>query len=180
MVPNPAPIFNDKPELTRDAINLYHRSEKEKISHREIISELWKRDKDLGNYYLLYFSGGAIQDFDYVSKFRYHLSEEKDPDGETACWTIENVTEIKDKDKLPKPSIHLNSVFDFERIVVRELFNNALIKIDEKKGSITMRYFDEMDPKFYRAALFTLLLKYRSCRCPQIDAYRYYCAWIYK
>ncbi|MEB2778537.1 hypothetical protein SYJ56_24725 [Algoriphagus sp. D3-2-R+10] len=161
LVPNPVPIFIDKPELTKDAINLYHRSEVQKISHREIISELWKRDEDLGNYYLLYFSGGAIQDFDYVSKFRYHLSDEKDPDGETAYWTIENVTEIKDKDKLPKPSIRLKSVFDFERIVVRELFNNALIKIDDKKGSITMRYFDEMDPKYYRAALFTLLLKYR-------------------
>jgi len=162
LFPNPVPIFIDQPELSQDTINLYHRSVDKQISHREIISELWKRQKDLGNYYLLYFSGGFIQDFDYVSKFRYHLSEEKDADGEPVFWKIENVTEIRDKDKSSKPSIRLKSVFDFERIVIRELFNNMLIKVDDKKGTVSMRYFDEMDPKYYRAALFTLLLKYRK------------------
>ncbi|MDO9554415.1 hypothetical protein [Rhodonellum sp.] len=162
LIPNPTPIFIDRSDLTQEAINLFHRASDQIISHREIISELWKREKDLGNYYLLYFSSGAIHDFDYVSKFRYYLSEEKDTDGDTVYWNIENVTEIRDKDKLPKPSIRLKSVFDFERIVVRELFNNALVKIDEKKGSMNMRYFDEMDSKYYRSALFTLILKYRK------------------
>ncbi len=86
----------------------------------------------------------------------------KKNDAEPVSWTIENVTEIRDKDKLSKPSIRLKSVFDFERIVIRELFNNMLIKVDDKKGTVSMRYFDEMDPKYYRGALFTLLLKYRK------------------
>ncbi len=162
LFPNPIPIFVDKPDLSNDAIELFHRSENKNLSHRDIISELWKRTEDLGNYYLLYFSGGAIQDFDYVAKFRYLLSDEKDEDGNARPWVIENITEIKEKDKTVQPSIKLNTVFDFERVVVRELFNNALIKIDEKKDTVAVRYFDDIDPKYYRAALYTLLLKYRQ------------------
>ncbi|WP_143959476.1 hypothetical protein [Litoribacter populi] len=160
LYPNPTPIFIDEPELTHEAINLYHRSEGQKPSHRELITELWKRQKDLGNYYLLYFSGGGIQDFDYVSKFRYLLGEGKM--GEPNEWIINNLTEIRDKEKALKPPIRLKTVFDFERIVIRELFNNALVKIDDKKGTFTMRYFDDVDPKYYRAAQYTLLLKYRK------------------
>src|SRR5690606_20496723 len=58
--------------------------------------------------------------------------------------------------------IHLGSVFDFERVVIRELFNNSLVKVDDKKQTVSMRYFDEIDPKYYRPALFTLLIKYRK------------------
>lgn len=162
LLPNPMPIFIDQPELTEEAIKLFHKSENKQISHREIISELWKRENDLGNYYLLYFSGGAIMDFDYVSKFNYYLNKQKDDDGEPIPWTIENVTEIKQKEKQLKPSIHLGSVFDFERVVIRELFNNSLVKVDDKKQTVSMRYFDEIDPKYYRPALFTLLIKYRK------------------
>lgn len=160
LFPNPAPLFIDQPELTEEAIKIYHKEEDKKITHREIISELWKRKKDLGNYYLLYYSAGAIQDFDFVAKFNYLLSEKID--NEQEGWTIENVTEIKEKDKTNQKPISMVSVFDFERTVVRQLFNNALVKIDEKKGELSMRYFDDMDPKYYRPVLYTLLLKYRK------------------
>lgn len=165
LLPNPIPIFIDRSDLTLEAIELFHRSEDKHISHREIIYELWKREKDLGNYYLLYFSSSAraiqIKDFDYVSRFRYHLSEEKDEDNLPIPWLIENVTELRGSEKALKPTIRMTSVFDFERIVIRELFNNALVKVDEKKQPVTMRYFDELDAKYYRAALYTLMLKYR-------------------
>lgn len=160
LFPNPTPMFIDQPELTEEAIRIYHKEEDKKMSHREIISELWKRKKDLGNYYLLYYSAGAIQDFDFVAKFQYLLFESED--SEQKGWTIENLTELKDKDKTHQKPISLLSVFDFERIVIRQLFNNALIKVDEKKGEISMRYFDDMDPKYYRPAVYTLLLKYRK------------------
>lgn len=160
LFPNPTPLFIDQPELTEDAIKIYHKEEDKKITHREIISELWKRKKDLGNYYLLYYSAGAVQDFDFVAKFNYLLSEAVDD--KQNGWTIENVTEIKEKDKTNQKPIYLTSVFDFERVVIRQLFNNALIKVDEKKGEISMRYFGDMDPKYYRPALYTLLLKYRK------------------
>lgn len=160
LFPNPTPIFIDQPELTEEAIGIYHKEEDKKITHREIIYELWKRKKDLGNYYLLYYSAGAIQDFDFVAKFHYLLSGGRD--SEENGWTIENVTEIKEKDKTNQKPISLLSVFDFERVVIRQLFNNALVKVDEKKEEMSIRYFDDMDPKYYRPALYTLLLKYRK------------------
>ncbi|MBN8650564.1 MAG: hypothetical protein J0L67_04015 [Cytophagales bacterium] len=160
--PNPVPIFIDTPELTQEAIKLFHKSEDQRLSHREVIIELWKRKEDIGNYYLLYFSGGAIQDFDYVAKFKYLLCDEKDKDGNSLSWTIENITDTKDKERTIKPEIKLKTVFDFERIVIRELFNNTLIRVDEKTDTISMKYFDDTDPKYYRSALYTLLLKYRK------------------
>lgn len=160
LFPNPIPMFIDQPELIEEAIKIYHKEEDKKISHREIISELWKRNKDLGNYYLLYYSAGTIQDFDFVAKFQYLLSEAST--AEQKEWTIENVTEIKEKDKTYQKPISLSSVFDFERVVIRQLFNNALVKVDEKKGEISICYFDDIDPKYYRPALYTLLLKYRK------------------
>lgn len=162
LLPNPLPVFIDAPELTQGAINIFHRDENIKPSHREIISELWKRKEDLGNYYLIYFTVGAIKDFDFVSKFNYHLNKEKDSDGNHKPWKIENVTEIKDKEKSVQSTIELHSVFDFERVVIRQLFNNSLVKIDEKKNEVSMRYFDDIDAKYYRPALYTLILKYRK------------------
>ncbi|GMQ31127.1 hypothetical protein [Algoriphagus confluentis] len=160
LFPNPIPIFIDQPELSEEAIKIYHKEEDKKITHREIIYELWKRKKDLRNYYLLYYSAGAIQDFDFVAKFHYMLSDERDR--EENGWTIENVTEIKEKDKVNQKPISLLTVFDFERVVIRQIFNNALVKVNEKKEEISIRYFDDMDPKYYRPSLYTLILKYRK------------------
>lgn len=160
--PNPIPLFIEQPELIHETLKLYHRSDVQRITHREIISELWKRTKDLGNYYLLYFSGGVIRDFDFVAKFRYNLSSEEDRTGERKNWIIENITEIKDKDKISSPPTELTTVFDFERVVIRQLFNNTLVKVDDKTGDVSMRYLDDIDPKYYRPALYTLLLKYRK------------------
>lgn len=160
LFPTPTPIFIDQPELTEEALSLYHRSEDKKITHREIITQLWKRKGDLGNYYLVYFAGGKIQDFDFVPKFRYHLDETA-TNGEPPSWVIENVTEVKNKDEV-LPQVRLATVFDFETIVLRQLFNNTLIKIDGKKGEVSMRYFDDLDAKYYRPAIFRLLLKYRK------------------
>lgn len=161
LFPNPIPLFIDQPELTEEAITIYHKSEEQKISHREIISELWKRKEDLGNYYLLYFSSGAIQDFDFVSKFRYRLSDEKGEDGDLKDWIIENITEINDREKTRRSSINLKTVFDFERVVIRELFNEVLIRIYEKSGDITNNYFSEIKGN-PRPTFLSLTLKYRK------------------
>lgn len=162
LFPNPLPIFISKPDLTEDAILIYHRTEDKKSSHREIISELWKMKKELGNYYLLYFTGGTILDFDFVSKFDYLLNNEIDTDSKTINWVIENVLEIKNKNKELQPSVTLSSVFDFEVLVISQLFNNSLVKVDDKKGEISMRYFDNLDSKYYRPTYYNLMLKYRK------------------
>src|SRR5690606_30198977 len=120
LFPNPLPIFIDDQELTNYAIEFFHREEGKRATHREIISELIKKRQGLGNYYLLYYSGGVIQDFDFVAKFHYELA------GEDDGWSIKNITELANKDKQFLPPETLHTVFDFERIVVRELFNNTL------------------------------------------------------
>lgn len=159
LFPNPTPMFIDQPELIKEAIKIYHKEVDKKITHREIISELWKRKKDLGNYYLLYYSARAIQDFDFVAKFQYLLSEAQD--AEPTGWTIKNVTEIKEKDKTEQKPITLFSVFDFERVVIRQLFNNSLIRVDEKKNEMYFNYFGEIKGNL-RPATLALILKYRK------------------
>ena len=159
LFPNPIPIFIDQPELTEEAIRIYHKEEGKKITHREIIYELWKREKDLGNYYLLYYSAGAIQDFDFVAKFHYLLSDVSDS-GEYG-WTIENVTEIQEKDKTIQKAISLMSVFDLERTVFRQLFNDSLVKFFEKTGEVSSNYFGEINGST-RPMFLSLLHKYRK------------------
>lgn len=162
LFPNPTPIFIEKKELTSEAIRIFHREEDKKHSHRKIIKELLKKEEELGNYYLLYYSGGVIRDFDFVPKFQYYLDSAKDEQGLQRAWKIHNVTELKEKGGASKSLIHLKDVFDFEWVVVRQLFNNSLVKIDEKKKEISLRYFDELDSKYYRPAYYTLMLKYRK------------------
>ena len=161
LFPNPIPMFIEKSELTEKAILIFHRSEGEIISHRDIITELWKQKEGLGNYYLLYFANGAIQDFDYVAKFQYLISEQIDEEDEPRRWVIENVTGIKEKDKSFKSPISLTSVFDFEREVIGRLFDYKLVSYDEKKGT-SFKYFEDIESKWYRPAMFSLLLKYRK------------------
>lgn len=161
LFPNPLPIFIDQPELTNEAIKLYHRSEEQKLTHRDIITELWRRKKDLGNYYLLFFNGGAIQDFDFVSKFKYYLSDEKDVDGNPKNWVIENITEREDKERTLVRPIYMNDVFRFEREVIGQLFDYKLVNYDEKKGTKFM-YFDDIESKWYRPVMYSLLLRYRK------------------
>lgn len=166
LFPNPTPIFIDEPELTKEAIKFYHRSEGNEPSHREIVTELLnKYKKDLGNYYLLYFSGGAIRDFDFVSKFRYYLSDKQDESDNRNSWAIKNLMEItnlvdKKTKKLLRP-IELKTVFDLEREVIGRLFDYKLSSYDERKGA-SFKYFNDLDAKWYRPAMFSLLLKYRK------------------
>ncbi len=155
LFPNPLPVFIDDEELTNNAIEIVQREEGKRVTHRKIITELLKKKETLGNYYLLYFSDGAILDFDFVAKFEYYLNTDQ------SKWEIKNVTEITENKQL-RSDILLSNVFDFESIVICELFNNTLVRIDQKKDEWSFRYFDKIDPKFYRPALYTLLLKYRK------------------
>lgn len=162
LFPNPTPIFIEKRELTSEAIRIFHREEDKKHGHRKIIRELLKKEEELGNYYLLYYSGGVIRDFDFVPKFQYYLNSAKDEQGLQNTWKIHNVFELKEKGGGTTRMVQLKDVFDFERVVVRQLFNNGLVKIDEKKDEVSLRYFDDLDSKYYRPVYYTLMLKYRK------------------
>ena len=156
LFPNPLPLFVDQHELVIDTIEYYQREEK-RVSHQQIIQELLKKNnkKFLGNYYLLYYSMGIIRDFDFVAKFSYELP------GNAGSWKIENLFELQQK-KLLLPDLKVANIFGFERKVIPVLFNNLLVKYDAKKETFSYRYFDEVDPKYYRPATYSLFLKYKK------------------
>ena len=160
--PNPIPIFVDYNELKKDGlqsevIKLYNVDQNKKLSYREVISKLFeKNDITLQKYYLLYKVGTEIFDFDFVPLFHYSFSK---------TFFIENVTEAGyKKDEAFEKDIdeRIDNVFDFERIIVRAIFNNALVKI--KEDSYSTNYFGDIKPEFVSGGdfMWQLIMKYRK------------------
>ena len=160
--PNPMPIFIDSNELKKDGaqsevIKLYHVDRNKKLSYREVISKLLdKKGVTLQKYYLLYRVGTEIFDFDFVPLFRYKFD---------SSIEVKNVTEAgykKDEAFEKDPDERIDNVFDFERIIVRTIFNNALVKI--KEDSYTTNYFGDIEPKYVSGgdSMWQLIMKYRK------------------
>lgn len=149
--PKPLPIFIDKEELNNEVLNLYEKSGK-KITYSQIIEKLFKEHpdrKDIQNYYLLFAqvegkAGLKIRDFDFVPFFRYDFPAR-----------IEDIF-----DNIPYESI--SSIFDFEKKIVKELFDNCLVKEDDEKGEkrFSSYYFYE-DPFAKTDNTYSLITKYR-------------------
>ena len=160
--PNPMPIFIDYNELKIDepqseVIKLYNVDRNKKLSYREVISKLLdKKGVTLQKYYLLYRVGTEIFDFDFVPLFRYKFD---------SSIEVKNVTEAgykKDEVFEKDPDERIDNVFDFERIVVRAIFNNALVKI--KEDIYTTNYFGDIKPEYVsgRDFMWQLIMKYRK------------------
>jgi CRISPR-associated protein Csh1 len=160
--PNPMPIFIDFNELKKDGtqsevIKLYNVDRNKKLSYREVVSSLLdKKGTTLQKYYLLFRVGTEIFDFDYVPLFRYKFD---------STIIVKNVTEagyIKDKAFEKDIDERIDNVFDFERIVVRTIFNNALVK--KKEDRYTTNYFGEIKPEFVYGgdSMWQLIMKYRK------------------
>lgn len=158
--PNPLPIVIDKREINNEIVRIFN-SESEHISYRELLKQLFENTKvsHLSDYYLLNYvntqSGMVINDFDFVPLFRYHFD---------STIFVKNVTEAgykkdevfeKDRDE------RIDNVFDFEGIIVRAIFNNALVKITE--DSYTTNYFGDK-PKCVSGgdSMWQLIMKYRK------------------
>jgi CRISPR-associated protein Csh1 len=158
-LPNPLPIIVDKREFNKQCVKLFN--EENALSYREILVRLFAKEniKELPNYYLLNYTKRKsiiINDFDFVPLFRYEFEPKV---------TIENVTEtgskkdsVFEKDK----DIIIHNIFDFERVVVREIFNNSLVKIKEEKYAV--KYFGDIDPNYVSGGdmIFQLIMKYRK------------------
>jgi CRISPR-associated protein Csh1 len=159
LFPNPLPLFIDKNEFRNaDEMISFFRDDKT-LKYSQILKKMYRdqNDRVLQNYYLLYFSGLVIEDFDFVSKFRYSLKEnDKYP-------TIENIFEIKQsKDEL-KRNYEIKNIFYFEMEIVKTIFNNALVRIDKKKDAFSASYFGEIDPKYVNSeSVYQMILKYRK------------------
>lgn len=160
--PNPLPIVIDKKEINRTIIKLYNESG-EKLSTRQILTQLFQKRniKYLSDFFLFNLrntmSGYVINDFDFVSLFRFEL---------VPAIHIFNLMEagyyVNDKMK-KNPDIQIHTIFDFEKIAVRTIFNNSLVRI--KDDTYVTHYFDDLDPKYVLGGnmMVDLICKYRKC-----------------
>ena len=159
--PNPLPIVVDKKEINNRIIKIYN-EDSEPLHYRDLFKRLFDKtnEKSLSNYYLLNYrntkDGMVLNDFDFVPLFRYRFD---------STIIIKNVTDagykkgdVFEKDKNER----IDNVFDFERIVVRHLFNNALVKI--KENNYITKYFEEIKPEYIPGGdmMWQLILKYRK------------------
>lgn len=159
-LPNPLPIVIDKNEINGRIVSIFNINEKKR--YRDIIKELFdgKYVQNLSDYYLLNYSKKksiVINDIDFVPLFRYHFVTF------IKIYNVFGVGKKKEDDSFVcEPDIVLSNVFDFERIALKEIFNNALI-VENDKGIIA-RYFDEIDPRYVKGGdlMYQLILKYRK------------------
>ncbi len=157
--PQPLPIFIDKNEFKNSDEIISVFKEDSKISYSQILKKLFENNGErvLQNYYLLFFNYKyELQDFDFVSKFRYLLKENDNyPE-------IKNLFELKENKEL-KSSYSIKNIFQFEAEIVRKIFNNSLVRIDEKKNSFSVNYFGEIKPEYVSGGepVYQMIMKYR-------------------
>ena len=161
-LPNPLPIVVDQREINTAIVKIFN-DKKEPLSYRELLESLFTstNKKYLSDYYLLNYSntksGMVLNDFDFVPMFRYELSQPV---------TVSNVTMsgfVKDKVFNKDPDSNIKTIFDFERIVVKMIFNNTLVKI--KDDDYTCSYFGDLPkPEYVQGGslMVDLILKYRQ------------------
>ena len=161
-LPNPLPIVVDQREINTAIVKIFN-DKKEPLSYRELLESLFTstNKKYLSDYYLLNYSntksGMVLNDFDFVPMFRYELSQPV---------TVSNVTIsgfVKDKVFNKDSDINIRTIFDFERIVVKMIFNNTLVKI--KDDDYTCSYFGDLPkPEYVQGGslMVDLIHKYRQ------------------
>ena len=160
-LPNPLPIMIDGREWNKRVIKLFNESG-DTLSFRDLLKQLFARYnmKSLPNYYLLNLSktvsGIVINDFDFVPLFRYYL------DGDIVVSNVTNSSSLQDKSFEREREICIKTIFDFERVAVREVFNNSLVKIKEDK--YVTNYFGEIDSNYVIGGtlMSNLMQKYRK------------------
>ena len=154
VLPNPLPIFIDKAELKNnsDIVNVFNNEGERKFSYSQLLKKMYEKDEKrvLGNYYLLNISRGVVDDFDFVSNFQYKLD-----------LKIENIFVIKHKKELIN-TINLHTIFGFENIVVRKIFNNAMVK--KKNDVFSYNYFNDIDTNYVSGGdeIANLILRFRK------------------
>lgn len=149
-LPNPLPIFIEQEELNDKVVKVFNRNQENKITFSEIIRSVYEKAQDIGNYYLLNIQGKTVKDFDFVSSFQFRLEKPVKVQGlfiTKGDLANEQITDI----------------FEFERRIVQKIFDNQLVQRTKKDG-LRMKYFDDIDynPKYIRATMFQLVLKYRK------------------
>jgi len=157
--PTPLPVFIDEKEFStsEEIIKIFKKDDK--LTYSQILKQIFKNtpDKVLQNYYLLFFNYKyELEDFDFVSKFRYSMQQ----NGEYTA--IKNLFEIKlNKDEFKK-DYPLKNIFQFEADIVKTIFNNSLVKI--KDESFSVNYFSKIKAEYVSGGepVYQMILKYRK------------------
>lgn len=160
-LPNPLPIVVDKREINKKIVSLFNESE-EPLSFHALLKQLFKAAniRSLSDFYLLNCrrtgNGIVIDDFDFVPQFRYMME-----DG-TMIYNLTDAGITKDKVLNMFPDKKIRTIFDFESIVVKDIFNNSLVKVKDRNYSSS--YFGEINPKYVVGGnlMAGLILKYRK------------------
>jgi len=156
ILPNPMPLFVDEQELTEKAIKFYKNDRK--AGHKEIIEHLLEdRERDLQNYYLIFFhnglKGSRIVDLDFVPVFRYKT------DDIPTIRAVFKVTSKKDGELLRDFTI--NNIFHFQTGILNKIFNNQLIT--PTINGLWIKYFEDMKVNDYATdTIVDLFYKYRK------------------
>ncbi|ALO17052.1 hypothetical protein L21SP5_03441 [Salinivirga cyanobacteriivorans] len=145
-LPNPFPLFIYKDEL--DEFNKAFKVFKsdEKIKYSEIVKTILDDKREsLHNFYLLFFKGtdySRVVDIDFIPMFKYKID-----------LTIKSLFYINENEKFDKK---LNSVFQFEQKVLKEVLN---IHTD-----YSIDYFGDVkfNSQYQTHNDYTQLLKYRK------------------
>lgn len=160
--PNPLPIWVDSAEFadSKEIIKIFNDARGNKPSYIEVLKKMFDHHPNtvLQKYYLLNIQKGEIVDFDFVPLFRFNFESKQ---------VIRNVTQVGiKKDNIFELFIDekIKTIFDFERSIVREIFNNSLLRIDEQAETYTVNYFGDIDPKYVRGGdtMFQMIIKYRK------------------
>lgn len=155
VLPNPLPIFVDKNEFKNNSeiVRIFNNEGERRFSYAQLLKSIYEKEEQriLGNYYLLNISRGVVNDFDFVSNFRYKL------DG----FVIENHFQLKQKGEL-LPTQKIRTIFGFENSIVTKIFNYGLVR--EKKEEFTYNYFNDIDPNYISGGddIANLILSFRK------------------
>lgn len=141
--PRPLPIFIYNDELQKHSFSLFReeavKDPTQRKTHAQIITELYDQHKgELGNYYLLYYQQGQIKDFDFVSKFEYHLRDEY----QKQDWLeIRNVIGVASSNKQLKMYPRVTNVFQLLSAVFTPIIGNKYLRADNFFGELKSEDF---------------------------------------
>lgn len=156
--PQPLPIFIDEKEFSKSEQILNVFKKDSRLSYSQILKRIFREDDNLvlQNYYLLFFNYKyELEDFDYVSKFRYSLKENENSP------KISNLFELTANKEIKSTEI-IKNIFHFEASIVATIFNGALVKI--KDDDYSVHYFGEIKPEYVSGGepIFQMIMKYRK------------------
>ena len=153
-LPNPLPIAINQRKINQLSLKLFHENEKP-LSYRELIKSLFEQHeiKELSEFYLLNYSKVkdiVINDIDFVPMFRYYFDN---------LVSIENVMLVGKRENSvfeEEYAIRLKNIFDFEHIVVKEIFNR-------REDDLYSWYFMKIKsgPSKSEYLMYQLAMKYR-------------------